>query len=92
MFLKQFSQNLFIGLFTGFFSQKFFHRVLNVEIFSKFRLCKIHRFFHRLFHIFFTAFSSNCDHVHLHSHLSNSKFRSLHISFAPPVFNLLSLL
>ena len=52
-------------LFTGVFIQfsRFFHRVLNFEIFSKFRLCKIHRFFHRVFscdrvfHIFFTVFS-----------------------------------
>ena len=40
----------------------FFYSVLNFEILSKFRLCKIHRFFHRvfschLFHLFFTAFS-----------------------------------
>ena len=73
--LKQFSQHFFIGFSRVFLSAIFlnfdhrffhrliFHRVLNFEIFSKFRLCKIHRVFHRVFtchrvfHIFFTAFS-----------------------------------
>ena len=64
MFLNQFSQTLIIGFSTVlFYSHRFFHSVLNFEILSKFRLCKIHRFFprvfscHRVFHIFFTAFS-----------------------------------
>ena len=47
----------------AYFRHRFFHRVPNFEIFSKFRLCKIQRFFHlvfsclRVFHIFFTVFS-----------------------------------
>ena len=54
-----FDHRFFHRVFTGLFQSQVFHRVLNFEIFSKFRLCKIHRVFscHRIFHIFFTAFS-----------------------------------
>ena len=43
-----------------------------LKFFSKFRLCKIHTFFHRLFHIFFTVFSSNCD---LHISMAIKQFK-----------------
>ena len=62
-FLKLWSQVFPQGFSQSYFSHRFFHSVLNFEILSKFRLCKIHRFFHRVFpchrvfHIFFTAFS-----------------------------------
>ena len=67
VFSRVFLSAIFLNFDHRFFHRVFhrliFHRVLNFEIFSKFRLCKIHRVFHRVFtchrvfHIFFTAFS-----------------------------------
>ena len=47
--LKLWSQVFSQGFSQAYFSGRFFHRVLNFEIFLKFRLCKIHRVFHRVF-------------------------------------------
>ena len=72
VFSRVFLSAIFLNFDHRFFHRVFhrliFHRVLNFEIFSKFRLCKIHRVFHRVFtchrvfHIFsqrFHRFSSN---------------------------------
>ena len=55
-FFKLWSQVFSQGFSQAYFSHRFFHRVLNFEIFSKFRLCKIHRFFSHIFHSIFTGF------------------------------------
>ena len=74
-------------------SHRFFHRVLNFEIFSKFRLCKIHRFFHRVFscdrvfHIFFTVFSQVFIQYWKYPILGHEKLTPVHQKFRASVPN-----
>ena len=99
-FLKIYSKVFLQGFWEVFLSNflklchRFFHRVLNFEIFSKFRLCKIHRFFHRLFscdrvfHIFLTVFSQVFIQYWKYPILGHEKLTPVHKKFRVSVQNI----